>query len=159
MLETVKSTVNAVLGSKPRPGGAVCDDMDLLAPAFRVRVERVVADMRAEGFQPRVFETFRSVGRATLLAARGTGVVQSLHCLGLAADIIDARKLWSAGPSFWLSLQRNAVKHGLVSGASWRRHDLPHIQAIPVVSQALARRLFAERGQSAVNQYVATVLA
>lgn len=140
VIDTMKAATNAVLGAKPREGGAIISDMNALVPAFRVRVERVVADMRAEGWDPRVFETLRSTERAMKLAAKGTGVVQSMHCYGIAADIISASKLWNASPGFWLSLRRNAEKHGLVSGAAWRRHDLPHVQGVPVDKQWLIKQ-------------------
>lgn len=131
--DTVRANVNAVRGAVDRPTPArVCRDMDLLVPAFRSRVESVLADMRAQGFDPLVWETWRSRERAALLSARGVGVVQSMHCYGCAVDIISESKRWGAPRKFWLALGAAAKAHGLTWGGTWRRHDLPHLQAVPI---------------------------
>ncbi len=152
--------INSIVGAPERPSpGTVHRDMELLAPAFRMRVGDLLLRMVAAGHDPMVWETYRTPARAAFLASTGRGVVGSMHCLGCAGDIISASKKWNAPFSFWRDLRDNAEALGLVSGARFSRRDMPHVQAIPVARQALARRLFAERGQSAVNQYVATVLA
>lgn len=138
-IETMRAVTNAVRGAKDRPGGPVIRDMALLLPAFRARVESVLAAMRAQGFDPLVWETYRSPERAAVLARQGTGITRSIHCYGLAVDVVSESKLWSAGPRFWLALRTAAEAHGLVSGAAWRRVDLPHIQGVPVRLQELVR--------------------
>jgi hypothetical protein len=122
----------------------VCDDLDRLLPSFRAQVEGLVADMRTAGHNPRVFETWRSPERVAFLVAKGTGSARSMHPHGIAVDIIDAVKLWRASSLFWRDLMRLAEARGLTSGARWRRHDLPHVQAIPVTAQDAFRRLPAE---------------
>lgn len=124
--------------------------LDVLAPAFRARVELVLADMRAWGYTPRVFETLRTNARQNYLYGfgreydDGRGVVthsqtvgDTWHGFGLAVDIVCAVKLWGAKPDFWYVLGTSARRHGLVWGGDWnndwnsadeRFMDRPHIQ-------------------------------
>lgn len=112
-----------------------------LAPAFLRAVDAVMADMRAEGFNPYIFETLRT----DRLQAHyhGTGASKafygrdSMHYYGLAVDIVDAALLWSAPAAFWNALGRLAKKHGLTWGGDWdgdgdrtdqKFHDRPHVQ-------------------------------
>ncbi len=127
----------ALLGAKPRPGGAVCDDISMLLPGFREQVEAVVADMRFAGFDPRVFETFRSAERVAELVKRGTGSPHSMHPYGIACDIICAKLLWNPPQRFWLTLAASYESRGLTAGARFsNRHDMPHGQGIPTDRQA-----------------------
>jgi hypothetical protein len=131
-------------GAVPRPAGTtgVVSDLDMLVPAFRVRVEAVIADMQAQGFDAKVFETWRSPERVQLLLARGTGSARSFHPLGCAADIISDQYMWFAGKHatkaprglgarFWAALELAAESRGLTHGAGKTRVDLPHVQALP----------------------------
>jgi hypothetical protein len=126
----------SVRGAAERPGGAICDDLEALLPSFRAEVEALLEEMVAAGHEPRLFETWRSPERVALLVRRGTGSINSVHPHGIAADIICARKLWNASPLFWRDLCRLSERRGLTAGARWARHDLPHVQAIPVVAQS-----------------------
>jgi len=130
--------VKAAVGPTPRPTpeAPVIRDMARLLPGFREQVELVLADMRGAGFDPYVFETARSPERAAILAARGTGSLHSMHIYGAAADVIDAKLLWSARAAFWTSLTAFAEARGLTCGSRFKHlHDLPHIQAIPVARE------------------------
>jgi hypothetical protein len=110
--------------------------MGLLLPSFRVQVEGVVADMRAVGFNPRVFETWRSAERIAMLAAKGTGSLYSMHAYKIATDVIDARLMWNASDAFWYSYVKFSEARGLTCGIHFTtRHDAPHIQAVPVAKQ------------------------
>ena len=111
-----------------------------LVPGFREAVARVVAAMRTAGYDAVVREGLRSAARARELAAKGTGIVSSLHKLGLAVDIISASKGWNASPEFWQALRSAAEKEGLTSGASFSKADRAHVQAVPVSEQSTARR-------------------
>jgi len=111
-----------------------------LVPGFREAIARVIAAMRAAGFDAVVREGLRSAARAQELAAKGTGIVNSLHKLGLAADIISASKGWNASPDFWQALRSMAEKEGLTSGASFSKPDKAHVQAVPISEQAAARQ-------------------
>lgn len=116
-------------------------DMAYLAPAFRVKVEALVADMKAEGFKPYVYETLRNDRLQAHYHAVGSSKAfygrDSMHYYGLAVDIVDEAKLWSASAAFWDALGRLAKKHGLTWGGDWNGngvrtdqsfHDLPHVQ-------------------------------
>jgi hypothetical protein len=128
----------AILGPKERATAeAVCSDMGRLLPGFREQVEALVADMRGAGFDPRVYETWRSPERVAMLVAKGVGSKNSVHPYGIAADIIDAKLLWNAKAAFWTNLTTFAEARGLTSGARFSKlHDLPHVQGIPVSAQA-----------------------
>jgi len=134
----------------PMPEVSVQHDVALLAPKFRAAVDRVMADMRAWGYTPRVFETMRSDARQQYLYGfgrtydDGRGIVtnsptvnDTWHGFGLAVDIVCERTLWSASRDFWQVLGCSARRHKLVWGGDWnsdwsssdeRFADLPHIQ-------------------------------
>lgn len=135
-LEAVADFARPYLGAVQRPGGAICNDMDLLLPSFRYAVEEVLDIMRRAGHDPFVFETWRSPERVALLVQRGTGSANSMHSHGVAADIISISRRWKASAAFWRDLQAAAEVKGLTSGATFRsRRDLPHVQAISVKQQ------------------------
>lgn len=128
----------------------VTNTTTVLAPKFRDTVLRVVRDMEAWGYTPRVFETLRTDARQEFLYGfgrrydDGRGVVtqaetaaDTWHGYGLATDIVCAVKLWGAPADFWHVLGCSARRHGLVWGGDWdgdwssadeRFVDRPHIQ-------------------------------
>jgi hypothetical protein len=119
-------------------------DLDKLDPTFRERVIELMRRMRADGHDAIVFEAKRSFARAEILERRGTGVAKSMHCYGLAVDIIDRFHRWDAKPAFWLALRDHAEALGLTSGkrfVSPRRPlgDQPHVQALPAKLDAWVR--------------------
>lgn len=150
----------SVLAVPSRQGGVVCRDLDRLVPTFRVRVDLLTARMVASGHDPMVFETYRSPERAAMLARRGTGVVDSMHCYGVAADLISTSMKWSAPYAFWRDLRDHAEALGLVSGARFRaRHDAPHVQCVPVLYQGVLRALARDGGHAVVEAYIANLFA
>jgi hypothetical protein len=131
--------------------------LDLLAPAFRVKVEAVLADVRAKGLDPMVSESVRTADRQACIYGKGRTLAQveaagldpkwawpdnpdgkctnaashlsSVHGHGLAVDIISKTKQWDAPKAFWDAIGASALKHGLTWGGTWKNpHDLPHIQ-------------------------------
>lgn len=136
---------------KPPP---VTRDLDLLVPAFRARVDAVVAEMNAEGFDAIVHETYRTPERGAFLEATGKSKngALSMHCFWCAADIISKSKLWNAGKAFWQALGRIAKKHGLVWGGDFKSfYDGPHVQAVPVSEQNAIRAL---KSRDEIAEYV-----
>jgi hypothetical protein len=126
-----------------------------LVPPFRDALATLVARLSAAKLKPRVFETYRSPKRAQELVAAGKSRARgglSMHCYGLAADVICADHLWSCekhGCGFYEALGREARALGMTWGGDWdddgitreqREHDLPHVQAIPISAQATARK-------------------
>ncbi|RMG10516.1 MAG: hypothetical protein D6731_17305 [Planctomycetota bacterium] len=120
-------------GSAPRfaSGGALAG----LEPAFRARVEAVLARLRAKGWQPYVAEGRRTLAQQREKVRRGVSrTLRSRHLLGLAADIVDRRYGWG-GPAanlrfaFWRDLGAAAHAEGLTWGGDWRSFpDVAHVQ-------------------------------
>lgn len=141
----------------------VCRDLDRLDPTFRLQVEKLVEYMTERGWKPVVWETYRSPERARELMKRGTSKNgdRSMHCLGLACDIVDGdfhnvkgatgkESYWTAPPAFWADLEDGAQLLGLTrlfkmgkkdipgQADSW---DLPHVQAVKVGEQNKVRAM------------------
>lgn len=121
--------------------GTIDRDPRKLIPSFAAKVETLFQRMRVLGFEPMLWEGYRSPERAAELAARGVGVATSMHCYGAAVDIVERTKLWSAPASFWSALGEEAEALGLTWGGRFTRADKPHVQAVPVREQAALRAL------------------
>lgn len=120
------------------------DDLNLLLPTFRDRVKRLVEEMRKRGYKPIVRDTGRTPEEALKNAAKGSGIVDSMHCYGVAADLICEDHLWSCAMKdcrFFPLLGEVAESLGMVWGGRWQRRDLPHVQGIPVGWQDQMRAL------------------
>lgn len=101
---------------------------------FKTNVYCVVKDLEALGWRPLVRNGWRSRAQATANAAAGSGVKNSLHLSGLAADIVDAsgyipEKYKFVKKEFWKDLRNTAHKYDLRSGIDFRKVDKPHIDA------------------------------
>ena len=123
------------------------DPKDLI-PAFAQKIELLFQRLRALGHNPLLWEAYRSPERAAKLKKKGTGIKQSMHCLGAAVDIVeDDSTQWDPEThGFWDDIGNEAEKLGLVvlykgSGKKRRRFDRPHVQALPVSMQAKFRRM------------------
>jgi hypothetical protein len=125
----------------PPPEVPASNDMLLVAPVFAAKVFGVVKTMERQGFDPIVFEAFRSDARATYLAGfgrdydDGRGIVtnaldakRTWHRYGLAVDIISKTKEWDAPERFWAALADAAKAEGLAWGGTWKFADKPHVQ-------------------------------
>lgn len=148
------------------PEVPVQSSLDGLAPKVRAAVERIVARMKAEGHNPRVFETLRTKERQAFLHGfgrlydDGRGTVTKVadaasgwHFYGLAVDIVENDGTpWTAPQAFWQSLGRNAEADGMTWGGRWKFTDLPHIQfgGCRVSPSAEAKALHAQGGNPAV---------
>ncbi len=122
-----------------------------LLPGFARKVEQLFRAMRARGFDPILWEGMRSVARAKELAAKGTGIADSMHSYGAAVDIVDRTLLWDAPKAFWAALGEEAQKLGLTWGGTFSDPDKPHVQAITFRQQAA----FTKLSPLARAQYVA----
>ena len=97
-------------------------DLSALDPWFRQRVERVLDKMRAQGFDPVVYETLRTPERQAWLYGIGrthsldrkpvTWTMKSKHLVGRAADIISKSRGWDH-PAFFAALRKIAREQGL----------------------------------------------
>jgi D-alanyl-D-alanine carboxypeptidase len=116
-----------------------CSSLDILEPHFRKQVECTLARLKKGGWQPKVFETYRSDARQTALYSYGRtrpgarvtnakNAITTVHHYGLAVDMIHATKGWNH-PKFFYWQGQHAEACGLVSGAFWRTMaDPPHLQ-------------------------------
>lgn len=143
------------------------NSLDSLDPTFRASVDVLLQRLQQRGLGPLVFETHRSFERAAELSKTGTGVRRSMHCYGLAVDIIDRELHWDAPDDFWSALGAEAHILGLTWGGDWRREghyrahdeqflkplwdwpedegrDKPHVQAVPISLQRHVRRASTE---------------
>lgn len=133
------------------------DDVNLLLPTFRQRVLALLVRMRVRGFDPIVFDTKRTAAEAAANAAKGTGIVNSLHITGAAADIISASKGWS-DPAFFKALGEEARKLWLTWGGTFTKVDGPHVQAIPVSLENSYRTLTNDAARDAfVSRYYESI--
>jgi hypothetical protein len=139
-------------------------DLEALQPEFRRKVEALITRMQADGFDPMVWETYRTPARAKLLSKRGTGIAPradgsipiGMHQLGLAVDIVSKSKLWTPPRAFWDALGAEAKALGLTWGGTWKRVDKPHVQMIPIREQDAYRAAFVSGGPAAVAARLAT---
>lgn len=137
-----------------------------LAPKVQEAVERVLSRMRAEGFNPRLFETLRTAERQDFLFGfgrrydDGRGIVTKVqshlhgwHGYGLAVDIVENDATpWTAPQAFWNALGAAAEANGMTWGGRWKFLDVPHIQwgGCRVSPSARSRELLASGGPPAV---------
>jgi hypothetical protein len=132
-------------------------DMSLLLPWFRSRVESVISRMADQGFVAILFEGLRSVAEANRNALLGRGVTESMHLFGAAADLICAHHGWDCrakGCQFYDALADAAESEGLVSGWRWKKKDGPHIQAVKVgAGQAILRLLGSGKDTEALRDW------
>ena len=127
---------------KPHPAftsPARCNNMMLLEPVMRSRVECILATMAAAGHAMQVWETFRSTVRQEALYKAGKTKLRAVgvHHYGLAADLVFWDGMDPSWRGDWELYGRAAEEQGLVWGGSWATfHDCPHVQRIGVGQQA-----------------------
>lgn len=126
------------------------DDINLLLPAFRQRVFLLMQRLIARGFDPVIVDTKRSATEAAANAAKNTGIVNSLHITGAAADIVsNAHDRNSA--AFNAAYEEEIKRLYLTWGGRWARVDVAHVQAIPV---ALENQYWALTNDTARNNFI-----
>jgi hypothetical protein len=128
------------------------EQLETLSMDFRSRVELVMAHLASKGWKPVVYHGERSPEeQAEKVRAGASKLSNSLHVpgslqkprirngiysvvAGEAADIIDARYLWS-GPAkdlnyqFWNDLGAYAKVQGLAWGGDWKKfRDVAHVE-------------------------------
>lgn len=158
-MREAERTKQGVLEVVHRPGRGIDSSLESLLPPVRAAARRVLEELQAEGYNARVWETYRSHERTLEVARRrgtrlkhtaGGGIAPSMHTLGLALDVLEQNDLWRAPETFWRAVQRIGEAHGFVTIT----RDRPHLQAIEVAEQPEARGLF-ERGDHAALEELA----
>ena len=117
--------------AEPRRVDLICE----LASYLQPRVRQILDRMRARGFDPQVFETYRTEERQAFLYGKGrtakelkkahidkkwaqpdlpkvTYTMQSLHRRRKAVDIISKSRHWS-WPAFFKALEEEAAKEDM----------------------------------------------
>ncbi len=120
------------------------DDINLLLPTFRGKVQELLDAMRALGYKPVLVDGLRTTEEALANARKGSGIIDSIHCYGAAADLICGDHLWSCAKArckFFTKLGQQAEALGFVWGGRFPKVDLPHVQGVTVAGQAALRRL------------------
>jgi hypothetical protein len=111
-----------------RDGYEINRNPNLLVPEFAGILEKLFQNLRQKGFDPHLWEGYRTPERAKYLAEQGTGIEKSLHIEGRAADIISKKDFWS-NSEFFAALGNEALKLGLVWGGNFKnRKDFPHVE-------------------------------
>jgi len=98
------------------------NDLALLWPPFRERVERIFAAMRARGFDPIAFETLRTQARQSYLYGIGRthhknrkpvtwAKTVTKHRVGKAVDVISKKRGWNWS-AFFRALKEEARREG-----------------------------------------------
>ncbi len=129
-------------------------DLDGLVPSFKGRVLLLISALERRGFEPVVVQGRRTVQQAKANTAKGTGIVQSMHRWGCAADFADRETRWD-DPKFFVALGEEALKLGLWWGGEWRKPDRPHVQGCPATARAQnAIRLLKEDDVPAIDRLV-----
>jgi len=123
----------------------VVNDVNLLEPGFRKKVQQVLAQAKLDGHDLRIAETFRSQQRQAYLFTQHFTQLKKVgvHNYGLACDFnlfIDGK--YEEDGSKYLFLVDYGKKFGFVSGYDWGTpnqkhtfHDYDHIQGVPVFRQ------------------------
>ena len=111
---------------------------------MRPKVEVVLADLKTQGFKPRIVYAWRSVEVQHQLVEQGHSRVRfSFHNAqtadgtpnAYAADIIDRRWAWddaAEANGFWDALGAIAKSQDLLWGGDWQSfRDVAHVQFFP----------------------------
>ena len=123
------------------------NDMGLLEPTFRAKVEGIIADAMAKGVELLVLETYRSKARQLVLFNKGATQIPKVgvHHFGLACDL----GILKAGGSInWKAdygiLGKLAVVRRAIWGGDWglpkqphNFRDYDHVQGISVRRQTM----------------------
>lgn len=151
LLSRTKLGTGFVYGGPDDPRG-LSRDPNLLLPSFARQLNSLFLALRARGFDPILWEGYRTPARAASLSTTGAGIADSMHSYGAAADILSASRMWG-WPEFYQALGQEAARLNLVWGGTWRRADGPHVQALSVASQDAFRALARAGGD--LNSFVA----
>ena len=119
-----------------------------LDPTFRARLDAAFADLRAQGFDPIVFEGARTQHRQAYLYGQGRPdfavygrdgkkLTKTLDASShgrspvVAVDVVSASKWWS-DMNFFYALGTAVKKQGLTWGGDWATLlDYPHVEYKP----------------------------
>lgn len=147
----------AAAGVAPR----VNRDPALLAPRFRLTVQRAIVACHARGLDAFVYEGYRSAELQAHYYAQGRTIVppyapvtnarsnlESWHGFGLAVDVISRSRGWNPGAEWFERVADVFRAHGMRWGGEWVMKDLPHFQwgRCKASPSGRAREVYAREG-------------
>ena len=116
-----------------------CNDLRALPIGMQAGVNCTLNKLRAGGWDPLVFETWRSARRVAYLYSFGrtrpgrkvtnaSNPLNAPHYWGYGVDIIHRTRKWDH-PRFFYWVGQHAESCGLVAGVFWKSFpDAPHVQ-------------------------------
>lgn len=123
-----------------------CRNIKELNPLAQVLLNLAIRNIKAQGINPLIVETYRSQERQNYLYAQGrtrnlkspkiTWTLNSIHTLRNAVDIVPQRlinkkmtAIWNARDKETLELIKIMTQYGFEAGANWNKNtDSPHFQ-------------------------------
>jgi len=140
-----------VIQPDPRFNNVDCiSALDLLEPTMRGKVQSIIADAKAHGFDCMVFETYRSQARQQQLFNQGATELRKVgvHHYGLACDIVKSVNGQPSWKGDFSLLGRLARQYGLIWGGDWGRPNVHHsfVDEVHVQWCSLARQADLFRG-------------
>lgn len=143
--------------------GARVSSLTVLAPGFAVKLVYGLKAVQHAGLRVGVFETFRTEARQRWLYDQGrvrpgeivtnaNSALATWHGYALAADLAFTEDRihwdWPSEKKVWLEIADLLEPYGLVTGASWKLKDYPHVQPANLKPSPgnLARSAVAEGG-------------
>jgi hypothetical protein len=135
-----------VLRKDPRFGTLqVVNDLALLQPGFRAKVEALIADASSQGVTLHVLETYRSQARQHYLFTKGATKLSHVGChgYGVAVDLgLMTPHGVDPNGSHYEALRLLCTKHKAIWGGDWglpaEAHsfrDYDHCQGVPLFRQ------------------------
>ncbi|MFH1184521.1 MAG: hypothetical protein V1755_05720 [Chloroflexota bacterium] len=98
--------------------------LDELRPQFRPLVAAILADLEAQGYQPKISNAYRTAAQQAEKAKNGYSLTAKpgYHHWGLACDIVDQRWGWKVADdnaAFFRALRDACDVVGVASGGWW----------------------------------------
>ena len=147
-------------------------DLTVLAPKFRVAVDRAIKACNERGLDAVVYEAYRSLQLQEAYYSRGRTQVPpastvtnarsnlySWHGYGLAVDVISRAHEWSVDAEWYGKVAECFRAEGCRWGGEWKMKDLPHFQWGPCKPSPSdrARQLYSSGGMMAVWEAVGAI--
>ena len=120
-----------------------CRDIKELNPLCEILLNKAIKEIKTEGINPLVVETYRSQSRQNYLYSQGRTVVgtkvtwtlNSIHTQRNAVDLVPQRleggrmtAIWNANDKETKKIISIMIKYGFESGINFSSPDSPHFQ-------------------------------
>lgn len=120
-----------------------CRDIKQLNPLCKILLNKALEEIKAEGINPLVVETYRSQARQNHLYSQGrtmpgvkvTWTESSIHTKRNAVDVVPQRMvggrmtaIWNANDKETKKIISIMTKYAFEAGSTWATPDSPHFQ-------------------------------